>query len=176
MVLHSSRICLLERAFLFNKRMPCMWEGESPLGNGSSVASAMLCSEQREGLRQTAAPHLKPGTAIIFLPCFGARFLLEVCSDLQDMHDLLWDLPSFTTSLGQPQWVQMPMVEEERPIVLPSPLRQAPPGTGAKRTGFPSAMTPLPMLARCRGCKEPAEYPPRCSPVHPLPGISCAAA
>lgn len=41
MVLHSSSICLLEQAFLFNMRMPRMWEGERPLGDEVWVLSGL---------------------------------------------------------------------------------------------------------------------------------------
>ena len=86
-----------------------MWEGESPPGNEVGVLSglhyALLRAEERLVANISPSPE-----ADIFLPCFGARFVPEACSDLWEMPYLLWDLPSFTTSLGQPQWVQTPAV------------------------------------------------------------------
>lgn len=41
----------------------------------------------------SVAPHLNPGTAHVFLPCFGVRFLPEVFSDPWEMLHVLWDLP-----------------------------------------------------------------------------------
>lgn len=92
-----------------------MWEGKTSLGNEvwvhSGLCHALLWQRQRFGLWQTAAPHLKSATADIFLPCFGARFLLKLHSALWEMHHHLVGSSIFTISLEQPQWVQMPAVD-----------------------------------------------------------------
>lgn len=152
MVLHSSSICLLERAFLFNK---CMWEGESPLGNEVWVLS---------GLRRALLLAKSSPAADISLPSFGARFLLEGCSDLWEMHHLLWELPPCTTSLGNhsgSRHLQGVVLPGGKTHSAPISLGGSIPRNWGKKAGFPSATTSLPMSSSRRGCKGAAEHPSR---------------